>query len=362
MNTLISIIVPIYKSEFYIKKCVNSLIKQTYKNIEIILVDDGSPDNCPTICDEFGKKDKRIKVIHQKNSGVSTARNVGIDAANGKYIAFVDSDDWIPLNAMEVLYSGIVQNDTDLCYGAIKEINIFNDKILEIVPNKNIGMKDAFSLLEYIKKMFKTPVGKLFKRDLINDNNIRFDKDIKFHEDTIFLYRYLQKCDKLSSVSNVTYCYNRLIPDSASRKQYSEVHLWKYTAAYELEQIFKEQMSIDNVAKYVYERYLLPLNSMGYDIVASYNEKEASVNKLREVCQIFEEKLDSCSSFISTAEDEKLYKIFCLYNQYIKALDYDGLYEYLVRNRYQVQRSKIKDFCKEKFCFVKSFLIYKIFN
>ena len=94
-SELISIIVPVYKVEKYIDRCVESIINQTYKNIEIILVDDGSPDNCPKICDEWAKKDKRIRVIHKENRGVSSARNVGIDVAKGKYIGFVDSDDYI---------------------------------------------------------------------------------------------------------------------------------------------------------------------------------------------------------------------------------------------------------------------------
>ena len=92
---LISIVIPVYKVELYLEKCIESIINQTYKNLEIIIVDDGSPDNCPQICDEYSKKDKRIKVIHKENGGLSDARNAGIDIATGKYIAFVDSDDYV---------------------------------------------------------------------------------------------------------------------------------------------------------------------------------------------------------------------------------------------------------------------------
>lgn len=98
---LFSIIVPIYKVEKYLHKCVNSLVNQTYKDIEIVLVDDGSPDNCPQICDEYAAKDKRINVIHKKNGGLSDARNVGLENCTGKYILFVDSDDYIELDACE---------------------------------------------------------------------------------------------------------------------------------------------------------------------------------------------------------------------------------------------------------------------
>lgn len=95
MSDLVSIIVPIYGVEEYLNKCINSIINQTYKNLEIILVDDGSPDKCPEICDAFEKKDDRIKVIHKKNGGLSDARNAGLDIAHGDYFVFVDSDDWL---------------------------------------------------------------------------------------------------------------------------------------------------------------------------------------------------------------------------------------------------------------------------
>lgn len=104
---LITIIVPIYKVENYLDKCVYSIIQQTYTNLEIILVDDGSPDNCGNICENYRKKDSRIKVIHKENGGLSDARNVGINSATGKYIAFIDSDDYIAINYIEELYKAI---------------------------------------------------------------------------------------------------------------------------------------------------------------------------------------------------------------------------------------------------------------
>src|SRR5665647_2657921 len=103
-NPLISIIVPIYKVENYIRNCVDSILNQTYKNLEVILVDDGSTDNCGNICDEYSLKDNRIKTIHKKNGGLSSARNAGLDVAKGEYIGFIDSDDWIEKDMYESLY------------------------------------------------------------------------------------------------------------------------------------------------------------------------------------------------------------------------------------------------------------------
>lgn len=119
---LISIITPVYKVEDQINRCMQSLINQTHRNIEIILVDDGSPDNCPRICDEYALKDKRVRVIHKGNGGLSDARNVGLKMARGEYIMYVDSDDYIELDACERLLEGI-DEDVDLVAGACKEIH-----------------------------------------------------------------------------------------------------------------------------------------------------------------------------------------------------------------------------------------------
>lgn len=110
----VSIIVPVYKVEPYLNKCVDSILAQTFTDFECILVDDGSPDSCGKICDEYVQKDSRVKVIHQENQGLSAARNSGLDMASGAWIVFVDSDDWIEPDAVEVLYRAALQNDADM--------------------------------------------------------------------------------------------------------------------------------------------------------------------------------------------------------------------------------------------------------
>ena len=107
----ISVIVPVYKVEKYLDRCIESIVNQTYKALEIILVDDGSPDNCPEMCDNWAKKDNRITVIHKENGGVSSARNAGIGIATGKYIHFVDSDDWLELNAYKTIMEEVLNNE-----------------------------------------------------------------------------------------------------------------------------------------------------------------------------------------------------------------------------------------------------------
>lgn len=113
-NEKISIIVPVYKVEQYLYRCIKSLMDQTYKNIEIILVDDGSPDNCPQLCENYAKQDSRIKVIHKENGGLSDARNVALDNITGEYIAFVDSDDWVEADFIETLYTNVMRENADI--------------------------------------------------------------------------------------------------------------------------------------------------------------------------------------------------------------------------------------------------------
>ena len=121
---LISVIIPVYNVEKYLKKCIDSVINQTYTNLEIILVSDTSPDNCEKICDDYAEKDSRIKVIHKEKNGLSAARNAGIDIASGKYIGFVDSDDYIALDMYELLYKNILKENADISACGLKRTSL----------------------------------------------------------------------------------------------------------------------------------------------------------------------------------------------------------------------------------------------
>lgn len=150
-NSKISIIVPVYKVEQYLERCVNSLINQTYKNIEIILVDDGSPDQCPQMCDDYASKDSRINVIHKKNGGLSDARNAGLRIATGEYVMYVDSDDYIEIDACEKLIAS-VRGNIDLVVGAYKEIR---DGAEEEKKHSNLLENRIYSAKEYVTSSIK---------------------------------------------------------------------------------------------------------------------------------------------------------------------------------------------------------------
>lgn len=205
MEDLISVVVPIYNVENYIKKCVDSILSQTYKNLEIILVDDGSPDNCPQICDEYAQKDSRIKVIHKENGGLSDARNAGIDISKGKFITFIDSDDYIEKDYVEVLYNSIKENASDMSIGSHKAI-YDNGTIL----NKETGEKsvlDAKTVLErilYDENIDLSAWAKLYKTELFEE--IRYPKERVF-EDAATTYKLVDKSKKISIVSKSIYNY-----------------------------------------------------------------------------------------------------------------------------------------------------------
>lgn len=186
---LISVIVPIYKVQDYLDECVESIINQIYSNIEIILVDDGSPDECPNMCDAWVKKDSRIKVVHKKNGGLSSARNAGLDVANGEYICFVDSDDFICKDALQNLYnrikddatvgitSGMIYRYQDGCTSNFKDVWLCS--VEKVIP------ASEFLLETMSQKTSYTVWNKLYRREVVGNTRFREGRN---NEDTLFMY------------------------------------------------------------------------------------------------------------------------------------------------------------------------------
>ena len=210
MEELISVIVPIYNVEKYLNKCIESIINQSYSNLEIILVDDGSEDSSGIMCDSYILKDKRIKVIHKENGGLSDARNVGLDKAKGEYIVFIDSDDWIDEKMIEILYNIIKKNNSDisicdyfLAYNEeiqtqkedIEIINLSNIEALKTIYDKDLGVCMIVAW------------NKLYKRNLFKDD-IRYPYG-KIHEDEFTTYKLLYKAEKISYTNQKMYYYRQ---------------------------------------------------------------------------------------------------------------------------------------------------------
>lgn len=204
-NDLISIIIPVYKVEKYLEKCIESVLKQTYTNLQIILVDDGSPDNCGKICDEYAKKDPRIEVIHKVNGGLSDARNVGIAKAKGKYIGFVDSDDYIKEDMYEILINLIKEYDADVSICNLYDV--IDGK--EYIRNNENGIQE-YSRLEILKEVLldkniqSYAWNKLYKKELFDEIKYPIGKK---YEDIGTTFYVFEKCNKIVVTSEPEYYY-----------------------------------------------------------------------------------------------------------------------------------------------------------
>lgn len=207
-NDLISVVVPIYKVEKYLEKCISSITNQTYKNLQIILVDDGSPDGCGAICDESAEKDKRIIVIHKENGGLSDARNKGIEVATGKYITFIDSDDFISANYIEALYKLIIDNNAEISIIGLtvtpEDIEPeFKNHVSEIEVLDN---KTAIKEMLYNRKFSVSACGKMYLTRYFDD--VRYPIG-KYFEDLFTTYKVLNKAKLIVYSNYIGYFYVR---------------------------------------------------------------------------------------------------------------------------------------------------------
>lgn len=215
---MISIIVPVYNVEKYLEQCIDSLISQTYKNIEIILVDDGSTDNSGKICDAYEKKYCNIKAIHKTNAGLGMARNTGIDNMKGEYVTFVDSDDYIDEELIERLYNNMISNDVEMCKSGFRRVNDAK-KILAIRKYDNVTYLGEEAKQKMLPRMLgSTPekkdsvemnaCGVMYKASIIQNNQIRFPSErAMISEDLIFNIDYLQYANGASLIEYIGYNY-----------------------------------------------------------------------------------------------------------------------------------------------------------
>lgn len=220
---LISVIVPVYQVEDYLKRCVDSITKQTYENLEIILVDDGSPDRCGEMCEAYAKQDSRIRVLHQKNGGLSAARNAGIEAANGSFLAFVDSDDFIAGDFIEALYKALISTNSDI--SQCKYEYVTGDLITKAKEPGKIrilsGKQMLVEMYDYEGAYNVVAWNKLYKRSLFQ--KIRYPNG-KIHEDEATSYRLFYEAEKVAFLDRYLYGYFTS-PSSITRNEFKRNRL-----------------------------------------------------------------------------------------------------------------------------------------
>ncbi len=241
---IISIIVPVYNAEKYLRECIESILCQTYKTFELVLVDDGSSDNSGKICDEYATRDERIKVIHKENGGVSSVRNLGIEVSNGEYITFIDSDDFVDEKYLELMHNRILETNSDMCFchfDRFDETSFVEYK--EKIPDKmdvNFSDPDFVEFACWFFKLKNNVFGSscrvLYKRFCIE--NVRFNPKIKISEDLIFVLNAILNSKSICSIPNVFYHY-RINSSSASGTYKKDFLVSQLELKNELDSIFE---------------------------------------------------------------------------------------------------------------------------
>lgn len=233
---MISVIVPVYNVENYLDKCIQSILSQSYKNFELILIEDGSTDRSKDICNKWQKIDTRITIIHQKNSGVSRSRNKGLSISKGKYIAFIDSDDWIAKDYLQTFITYVKKYDVDII--ASGTYNYYNNAPIEKIQLTETGCLDFKKANQYYQMMtsqhMTSPTCKLYKKALIDNYNILFNEKINLAEDREFNLKYMSIVKTGYITSYVGYYYRRNIENSLTHQKhntkfkYDCIH-WKFS-------------------------------------------------------------------------------------------------------------------------------------
>lgn len=224
---MISIIVPVYRVEEYLNKCIESIVNQTYNELEIILVDDGSDDNCPQICDEWAKKDSRIKVIHKENGGLVSARQAGFRASTGDYVGFVDGDDWIEPDMYEYIANALRKTDADI---AMSEFFFsYTDKeqksegcLSKEFYNREQLQSEVFPTMLFSGRYYRFGIypncwSKVIKRDLLEKNLLSVDTRIRLGEDIAFIYPCIMESESICHIDKALYHY-RINSESMTQK------------------------------------------------------------------------------------------------------------------------------------------------
>ena len=235
MNPEISVIVPVFNKEKYLKKCIESILNQDIKNIELILVNDGSSDNSGLICDSYSKKDSRVKVIHKENQGVSTARNIGIKNAKGKYISFIDSDDWIDKDMYKEILNIFYTQDVDFVKCSAKIV--YNNNGMKGPTNIDGGFysKDKIKSYIYPRLVISEQLATnavvsastcVYNRKFINDNNIFFDEEMRHFEDLMFNVNVILKSNSFYHMAD-NYFYNYVFNEESASKKFNP-RKWEY--------------------------------------------------------------------------------------------------------------------------------------
>lgn len=295
-KAIVSVIVPVYNVENYIHRCLASICSQTYSALEILIVDDGSPDNSIDICEEFRKKDGRIKIFRKKNGGLASARNVGLEMASGNYIMCVDSDDWIESNMVEVMVNDLegFQVDMVVCdyYIDSNGSSKYEKKKTEekIKLDKNKAMEFALSPEKY----YGFAWNKIYKREIINEQ--RYNEEFKKGEDSPFTCEYINKCTSVLYDMTPLYHY-RSDSNSITRSSFAEWKMSVLDSYSSIIDLLKENNYPSELVEFQKSRYANQLLSLSINIVST------DLNKYKKQMEFLQIKMKEYSDVYFTAKN-----------------------------------------------------------
>ena len=286
-NFLVSIVVPVYNAEKYLEQCLNSIQNQSYKNFEVILVNDGSMDHSESICKSFVEGDSRFRYFLKSNGGASAARNFGLDHVRGDFITFIDADDWVDENHLEVLVNNIRENNSDMAVSSIKKFDSSNNFYFRVYSNQekyllNYNKLNREEFLVILPKLilannsYKISVCKLFKKELVYET--RFDNSLIYGEDTEFFFNLYCNMDSISYVDEVTYIYR--LHDESSSSKFGQLHMEQELAIYKKMYEKIEELGLPTIHYYTTIRDLLEFRKDYLDNRDLYNEYVEFLEKI----------------------------------------------------------------------------------
>lgn len=290
---MVSVIIPIYNVEKIVSRVIDSILAQSYKDFELILVDDGSTDGSGAICDEYAVSDHRIKVVHQENLGVSSARNAGLDLAVGNWVTFVDSDDLVLDCFLESLVNAVSSNDLiDLAYVGYAIIT-GGANIKTYKSNSYIGQDQIHELLSKTNLLYRcSPWAKLFRQSIIEAHRLRFDVNLSISEDRLFIYNYLVHVRGVATTSQVGYLYGSFSPSSLKHKRVpSEMLAYRQRAITAAAHNVIKQFALGSGDAYLISRHLTLIL---FELIRCVYQESGALNKvINRQRDLFDELFDN---------------------------------------------------------------------
>ena len=288
MRPKISVIVPIYKTERFLHACIESILAQSFADFELILVNDGSPDNSAQICEYYQKIDSRIRFINKQNGGISSARNAGLDVAKGSYIMFVDSDDYLENGCFERAYTTMISKNMDLYIGGSYEVDEASTRktrrCVNTAKSYSVGELMNQYEIDYPAHWLSLVWGKLFKTGFIENNRLRFDTGLSYKEDALFIYSYLQFADEVY-FDDEPVCNYRIMRDGALNRK---VHRDMYEINCKVYKLKRDLMMVKHCKPSVYNHvyFCSLMNSIEYFYMSDHHDSKKNRGKTIEaVCE-----------------------------------------------------------------------------